>query len=314
MRAGSSQDIVIRIVTPLGIIPAIPMSITGSSFPFERWHMFRSRLLWAYEKIFERFDELYISFPVAGWRILKGEIELRGDGGSREIYPEGYWVFPRAGTGRLHFAPKTRIISMRFKAEWFHGVSIFSREQTITFPAKGCPLNPVAQSLVQFVREISGTSPSGIPVGCDFGEFLKLGSAFSQWILAYYETLMQHGAKFQSLEGLTGKVQLALEFMEHRPFSHRLCTTEIAAHVGVSVSQLNKLFMQETGTTPSMVWNRRKLTRAKEELFRGVESIKAIAYQLGYSSPAHFSYWFRTNTGLAPTEFRLQHGNDYQFL
>lgn len=292
------------------------MSITTSSLPFERWRMFRSQLLWAYEKTFDRFDEPYISFPIAAWRILEGEIELRGDDGSREVYPEGHWAFPRAGAGRLHFAPKTRIVSIRFKAEWFHGVSIFSREETITFPAesKGCLLNPAAQGLVQYIRDLSGADRSGTPISGDFDEFLKLGPAFSQWILAYYETLAQHGARFQSLEGLTDKVHLALEFMEHRPFSRHLHTAEIAAHVGISVSQLNKLFVQEVGMTPSMIWNRRKLTRAKEELSHGVDSIKAIAYHLGYSSPAHFSHWFRINAMVAPTEFRLRHGNDYRFL
>ena len=276
--------------------------------------MFRSRLLWAYEKTFDRFDELYISFPIAAWWILDGEIELHDENGQMEVYPSGHWVFPRAGAGHLHFAPQTRIVSIRFKADWFHGVSIFNREQTILFPAEGCPLNPAAKALVRYIRNLSGSDVSGTPLSGDFDEFLKLGPAFSQWILVYYETLMEHGAKFQSLEALTDKVHLALEFMEHRSFSQPLHVLEIAQHVGISVSQLNKLFTQEVGMTPMMIWNRRKLTRAKEELSHGVESTKAISYQLGYSSPAHFSHWFRMNTQLSPTEFRAKHGNEYRFL
>lgn len=270
--------------------------------------------MWAYKKTFECFDELYISSPVAAWWILAGEIELHNESGQKEVYPSGHWVFPRAGAGQLHFAPQTHIVSIRFKAEWFHGVSIFNREQTILFPAEDCPLNPAAKALVRYIRDLSASDLSGAPLSGDFDEFLKLEPVFSQWILVYYETLVKHGAKFQSLEGLTDKVHLALEFMEHRPLSDPLHTVEIAKHVGNSVSQLNKLFTQKIGMTPLMIWNRRKLTRAKEELSHGVESIKAISYELGYSSPAHFSHWFRMNTQLSPTDFRAKHGNDYRFL
>jgi two-component system, response regulator YesN len=31
-----------------------------------------------------------------------------------------------------------------------------------------------------------------------------------------------------------------------------------------------------------------------------------IAYQVGYSDPHYFSYVFRKNAGVSPTEFRLQ--------
>jgi AraC-like DNA-binding protein len=290
---------------------------TGMSniiLPFERWRLFRSSLLWAFEKTFERREEHYIPSPIAAWRILQGQIELRSEDGLQEIYSEGYWVFPRAVAGRIYFTPGTHIISIRFRAEWVHGMSIFNRKHSVLFSSLNCPLNKAAQSLVRYTKSLSEANPSGIPERGNFGEFLRMGPVFAQWIFSYYDTLIQQGAHFQSLNNLNDKVQQALEFMELQPLSKQLGSAKIAQHIGVSLSHLNKLFIQQIGMTPAAIWNRRKIAKAKESLAHGLESIKSISHHLGYTSPAHFSHWFRMNTETTPTDYRAQHETDYRIL
>ena len=47
-----------------------------------------------------------------------------------------------------------------------------------------------------------------------------------------------------------------------------------------------------------------KIVKAKKFLKSGLLSVKQIASVLRYSSPAHFSYQFKSITGVTPTEYR----------
>lgn len=47
-----------------------------------------------------------------------------------------------------------------------------------------------------------------------------------------------------------------------------------------------------------------KIVKAKKLLKTGLMSVKQIASILRYSSPAHFSYQFKSITGVTPTEYR----------
>lgn len=79
----------------------------------------------------------------------------------------------------------------------------------------------------------------------------------------------------------------------------------IAAQLGVSYSQLRKVFAATYGIT--MVGFRKGLIiqRAKHLLLYTTESLGTIAHTLGYSDQGYFSRDFKEQTGMSPREFRL---------
>ncbi len=79
---------------------------------------------------------------------------------------------------------------------------------------------------------------------------------------------------------------------------------QIAEELGVSYSNLRKLFKEHTGLSPATYQQELRLLRAKELLSTTELSIKEIAYRLNFESPDYFSAKFKAKMGLKPSEVR----------
>lgn len=79
--------------------------------------------------------------------------------------------------------------------------------------------------------------------------------------------------------------------------------TELAAICNLSVRQLTRGFRASRGCSIGEYVAQSRIKTAKR-LLVGSESVKAIAYSMGFSSPSSFSYAFRRSTGFTPNQFR----------
>lgn len=99
------------------------------------------------------------------------------------------------------------------------------------------------------------------------------------------------------------RLKQALLLMEQA--AHQKCEiSTIAARVGVSSRQLERLFKQELDETPISVFQSIKLDRAKLQVEQTDETVLRIAQDFGYESQTHFSRVFKKRFGLHPTELR----------
>jgi len=78
---------------------------------------------------------------------------------------------------------------------------------------------------------------------------------------------------------------------------------ELAAMCKLSVRQLTRGFRASRGCSIGDHVAQSRLANAKR-LLATEQSVKAIAYSLGFSSPSSFSYAFRRSVGETPREFR----------
>ena len=83
-----------------------------------------------------------------------------------------------------------------------------------------------------------------------------------------------------------------------------LTIQQIAEELGVSYSNLRKLFKEHTGLSPATYQQELRLLRAKELLTTTELSIKEIAYRLNFESPDYFSAKFKAKMGIRPGEVR----------
>ena len=79
---------------------------------------------------------------------------------------------------------------------------------------------------------------------------------------------------------------------------------EYADLLNVSPGHLNDVVRSDYGTTASSLIRDRVLLEARRLLAHSNESIKEIAYAIGYEDPSYFTRLFREQIGVAPGEFR----------
>jgi AraC family transcriptional activator of pyochelin receptor len=77
---------------------------------------------------------------------------------------------------------------------------------------------------------------------------------------------------------------------------------ELAKIAGINEFKLKKGFKEVFGTTVFNYLTAQRMETAKNELLQKWKPITAIAYELGYSSPQHFSKAFRKIYGVPPGE------------
>ena len=78
---------------------------------------------------------------------------------------------------------------------------------------------------------------------------------------------------------------------------------ELAALCGLSVRQLTRGFRASRGCSIGEYVESSRVEHARRSLAAG-QSVKAVAYSLGFASPSGFCYAFRRATGETPRQFR----------
>jgi AraC family transcriptional regulator len=93
-----------------------------------------------------------------------------------------------------------------------------------------------------------------------------------------------------------------LEAIESR-LGDALGLDELAQRAGVGRTRFVEAFAQRFGCSPHRYIVRRRIERAKQLLRAGNRSMTAIAYELGFSSPSHFSATFKASTRVSPVAY-----------
>lgn len=88
---------------------------------------------------------------------------------------------------------------------------------------------------------------------------------------------------------------------------HPRLSDYLQGQLGRDYSALSKLFTAVRGITIERYSVMQRVERAKELLSYGQYSVSEIAYELGYSSPAHLSAQFKQETGMSPSVFQREH-------
>lgn len=86
---------------------------------------------------------------------------------------------------------------------------------------------------------------------------------------------------------------------------------ELAELCNISVRQLTRGFRVSRGCSIGDYVERRQMETAKRLLMKG-ESVKTIAFAMGFSSPSSFTYAFRRAVGISPTTFRQRQARGMQ--
>lgn len=274
---------------------------------FNTWSDLRCRLFYVYRgRVRDRYlDWKFLGWPSCAWLILKGQARVRF-GEEEETAKAGQWLFLRNQDGHQWLSRDIQIMSIRFYVAWPSGGLLFEPQRSLVLEETRLPeLRERTQELLEVVRGRLGNPEMELPLYHENLEtHFALMSSFHRWCEVYVRAMRTLGAAVNAPEEMDPRIQRALTWLENHPFTSPWNERMLAWHAGLSVSQLNRLFVRHCGVTPLHYHEARRLKTACELLFAESEDIKAVAYQLGFSSPGNFSTWFRKHKGMTPTAWR----------
>jgi AraC family transcriptional regulator of arabinose operon len=102
---------------------------------------------------------------------------------------------------------------------------------------------------------------------------------------------------------LDPRVRTAMESMCRR-LEAKVTLEGLAGEANLSVSRMAHLFREEVGMSPQRFLETQRLERAKQLLALTADSVKEVAYKVGFSSAFYFSLRFKRYTGKSPKRWR----------
>jgi two-component system response regulator YesN len=166
----------------------------------------------------------------------------------------------------------------------------------------------IALTTARFVGGLGGDVEQVVP-GLDQIEAVVAGLDSIGQIREYAQrTLVGAVAYRDSQAGRqhASMLQQARSYVDRHYMDPNISLSEVAAQVNHSPSHFSTVFSQETNTTFKQYLTEVRIKKARELLRTTNAKSYEIACQVGYTDPHYFSYVFRKNTGLTPTDFRAQ--------
>ncbi|WP_432468278.1 helix-turn-helix domain-containing protein [Agarivorans sp. Z349TD_8] len=99
------------------------------------------------------------------------------------------------------------------------------------------------------------------------------------------------------------QLQRCQDYIEQNLATH-ISLQHLANLVDLSPYHFARMFKLSSGQSPHQYLTQRRIARAKLLLTSGDLSLARLAYQLGFSSQAHFSARFKCFTGQSPLAYR----------
>lgn len=114
-------------------------------------------------------------------------------------------------------------------------------------------------------------------------------------------------SSFQDYNGKREK-EIALQFMQllNKSFYSKKLVCDYARDLNVTPNYLNKIVKSVSGKPASYHIKQKIILETKRLIIQSSTSMKEIAYKLGFDNCAHFSKYFKNNTGLNFTDFKRE--------
>jgi len=273
-------------------------------------------LLWIYDGTIPEWGSTtghYDGQTSGVWFLRSGSLTLNFDR-ETERHRGPCWLLPKSSNGTQLFSGDSRLLSIRFTLKWPDNSPFVTLDKTLSFHSGSHRrFEQASQALVQFVeKELPGDT---LFLSERFAPPIVIASLFSRfwnWVEEYLRVLRAHDIPFHPRTALDPRVAVALSHIQTLSLVQPLNEKSVAASCGLSVAHLNRLFHQQLGQSPAQIRDQRRDSEACEALLYSQESIKSLAYRMGFSSPQHFSFWFRKRKTCTPREFRAQRLGEYK--
>jgi AraC-like DNA-binding protein len=269
----------------------------------------QTRLVWANERVIEDLyrdmDKTESTQETVAWFIEEGDVTV-SYAHTKIRATKNQWLFLRADQGCQHFSKGARLISLRFHLLLRGGKPLFARKRDLLFEGTAAArLTAAARRLVaEFTRLGVASTLSLARSRISLVDNFRVEGAFMDWLAAYVDAMEAAGETAEAADERDPRVGKALIAIEDHRMRDKFTEADLARHCGLSINQLGRLFRRELGMSPFQYYEQRRLELARHTLAESALPVKEICFELGFSSPPHFSSWFTEHEGLSPRAWR----------
>ncbi|MEM1211589.1 MAG: AraC family transcriptional regulator [Planctomycetota bacterium] len=222
-----------------------------------------------------------------------GSVRLAYDGEVRDL--EGAWVWPAFPGPVIRFHEWPR------QTPWDHRYIAFQGPLVEAWDAEGLLLaGPVPVPDVTALQMLSGL----------FDRLFRAVRSIEPLAQRRSVNLLErillevHDLKRRVRVEGAGAQWLALVLAQLECFDEEVDYPALAAEHAMSRSTLRRRFLEQTGMTPHHYRLQARAAEARRRLGETDQSIKTIAYELGYTDVHYFTRQFKQLTGFTPARFR----------
>lgn len=269
------------------------------------WNTPRCRLLWCYRNRPATIKGTFETMNFIVWHLLEGEVEITSSGPPLKA-GQGEWVVLVPGLGRRtqSFSEGSRIISMHFSLEV--GSARWEGPSAAAF-AGNTELMAAAEALERFTY---GKLPQGVTSGgpilpiANFEEQIEVQENIWAFWKRLARQLAESGIVLRAPDLTHPVMAKSMALIESWPMAANWNRHELSQVVGVSASQLDRIWRDTCGQTPFQYWSQRRLLYACSQLQSMERGVKQIACDLGFVHLSQFSNWFRRHQHTSPRTYR----------
>ncbi|MFG0247774.1 MAG: helix-turn-helix domain-containing protein [Phycisphaeraceae bacterium JB051] len=278
------------------------------------WDRMRVKLVWAYEGKPQELHHVGPEFmTIAAWRILRGHVQATSPTAGTIRVEQGQWFFTVTDKIEHDFSDDAKIISIRSIISWPNQQMLYKHDQWITFDdMRFTGLNKAANTLTRICKRVLHLAPTlpfmeegMLKQNCSLPQYIQLKQAMLKWVMAYHQCMRDMAyplnMRFVTDERVNDTMRHIEQTACHAPYSR----SDIEQHAGLSISQLNRLFVTHVGMTPKAYAQMQRLNFACTMLISSKMPIKQLAFAMAFKQPAHFTNWFKQSTGVSPKDYRI---------
>lgn len=249
--------------------------------------------------------------PNAAWLVRAGEVSVT-TGRHKAVARVGEWIVPSVGRHRCEFSRDAEILSLRFTAEWPDGRALIRPEAGVVLSGDGARrLERLAKRLERFATRCFTLADTGMEwKRADAAQYLALNRHFFGWLEIFVELMEAAGCRPSTPARSDERALRAAHVLNTLPLSEDWNAEWLAKEAGVSVAQLNRLFVAAFGTTPKAYHLERRKRAAAHLLREERAPVKQAAAALGFSSACYFTAWFRAHFGAPPRRWLATRSNE----
>lgn len=275
------------------------------------WRDLKLDLVWCYEGEPLGRKVRTHGLNLSAWLLMEGQATVKAGGRTMKA-GRGEWLVCRPMERWQNFSESARILSIHLAmtcpslpAEWTGPAAVKLKGTAVLAEAANrlretAALRPVPP---QDRRNLAGLKMA-------LGEALELRAATAEFAGRLLAELEGQGMEFGPAAIRDERVRASRLELDGRELREGFSREALAGARGVSASQLDRLWREELDMTPRQYWESRRAATACERLQEGEGSVKAIAYDLGFSHLSRFSVWFREKTGMTPRAYRRRPRHD----
>lgn len=132
---------------------------------------------------------------------------------------------------------------------------------------------------------------------------LMIDEVFDRCSLVFHKLILTISGKLREERGGNHDIADEIKAFIDRNIYERISIEDIAKHVSLSPSQVNRVFKKSFDMTPYNYILNRKIGTAKLLLKNSSLSVKEIAYKLNFADEHYFSNVFLEKTGVRPKNY-----------